>query len=86
MIKTVKFSSELFQGFTTQIDTNDVVSIDEIIIISISILRNLLHTNNLENLVKKCDSINWHIHDKNFSQLINCNDNIIWICDKCVKS
>jgi len=77
-------SSELFSDFQTEISLYNISTIDEIISIFKSRLKELFQSNHLTNLAKKIDSSNFHIHSYTVEQiLISNHEDVFYICDDC---
>jgi hypothetical protein len=82
--ETRKFiaSSELFSDFTVEISLYNVESLDDIIKIFVTELRDCLTKNNLNNLVEKLDKKSFHIHGKTIEMiLVSSYTDSFFICD-----
>tara|TARA_B100000035_G_C20988550_1_gene549038 strand:- start:843 stop:1115 length:273 start_codon:yes stop_codon:yes gene_type:complete len=75
-------SSELFSGFTVEIDIRYIDNIGEIINYFKKQLFDVLKKNNLLNLIDKLKITNFHIHTHNLNEIL-LNKEIIYICDHC---
>jgi len=65
-------------GYRTNIDLDDCNSLDDIVQMSVSLLKSFLHMHNLECLLEKINKLEYHIHDS-FENLLNkdtTDDNI----------
>jgi|SaaInlStandDraft_6_1057023.scaffolds.fasta_scaffold40739_3 hypothetical protein len=84
--KTFQFSCELIGGYRCNIDLDDCKSLDDILQMSVSLLKSFLLTNNLYFLLEKVESFKYHIHDL-FEDILNKetpSDNIHgYICNHC---
>lgn len=85
--RTFQISSDLFWGFSKNIDLATVTSLDEVIKIVKTDLKCFLKTRNLQALVEKVDDMKLHMHQPGypFSQLLeqtSVND-ILYLCDHC---
>ena len=73
--KTFILSCELFWGYTTIIDLDEVNNIEDIIDIAINNCRGFLKENNLLNLVDKLNDLynkkKYHIHNYTFEDRLN---------------
>ena len=75
-------SSELFSNYQKQISLYNVSTIDEIIKIFVSSLKDILQENNLISLSKKLDKTKFHIHNITIEDiLISDKESIFYICD-----
>tara|TARA_Y100000590_G_scaffold470093_2_gene661924 strand:+ start:1562 stop:1834 length:273 start_codon:yes stop_codon:yes gene_type:complete len=82
--ETRKFiaSSELFSDFTVEISLYNVESLEDIIKIFVTELRECLIKNNFKNLVEQLDKKNFHIHGKTIEMILVSNDTeSFFICD-----
>ena len=75
-------SSELFSGFTVEIDIRYIENIDDIITYFKNQLNDVLKKNNLLNLIDKLKFNDFHIHSHNLNEIL-LNKDIIYICDHC---
>ena len=83
-METRKFiaSSDLFSNFQLDISLYNVSSIEDIIKIFVSSLKEVLENNNLTMLVKILDERNFHIHSYTIEEILTSNyDSIFYICD-----
>ena len=76
-------SSELFSGFSVVIDVEKCNSMDDIINIFVDNLRKCLEIHNFEILLEKLSTINFHIHDYTFNDILTGKEQIYYICDHC---
>jgi len=77
-------SCEYFSGFTKNINIEEFDSLDEIIVSVVSSLESILIESNLEMLVKKLRTLNFHVHDYNFLDVLTSADNrVFYICSHC---
>ena len=75
-------SSDLFSNFQLEISLYNVSSIDDIIKIFVSSLKEVLENNNLTMLVKILNERNFHIHSYTIEEILTSNyDSIFYICD-----
>lgn len=84
--RTFIASSEIFSGFTAQINITQVESIDDIIKEFTARLENVLSTNNLTNLLEelKQSEKRFHIHSNSIEDILTSNsEDIFYICDHC---
>ena len=88
MIKIVKISHPLFGGPTIPVSLDDDFNGTKCLIdFVIQQIRGRFASGGFVNLVKKIDTINWHIHGNNnhegnvyYDDLKKSSDNVIWIC------
>ncbi len=79
-----QISDEIFGGFEMIIDLDYFYSLDEIAQHVKTTLTNSLQRLHLETLVNQIKNKRFHIHDKNFCQLRNMqNDAILYVCGHC---
>lgn len=83
MVLLCEFSSTIFGGFQCTINVKGIESIDEVVVLAISQLRDIMEKNRLSELVKKVDEIKWHIHSHTLEDILTSKNDIIWICDHC---
>lgn len=76
-------SSELFSGFNVVIDVEKCNSMDDIINIFVDNLRKCLEIHNFEILLEKLKTLNFHIHDYTFNDILTGEDKFYYICDHC---
>ena len=81
-LRTFIISDELFSGFESIIDLDEVDSIEEIISIVVNKLSILLKNAKLQILFNKVSKTNFHIHDFSFTDIL-LNENIYYICNHC---
>ena len=75
-------SSDLFSDFQLDISLYNVSSIEDIIKIFVSSLKEVLENNNLTMLVKILNERNFHIHSYTIEEILTSNyDSIFYICD-----
>lgn len=75
-------SSDLFSNFQLDISLYNVSSIEDIIKIFVSSLKEVLENNNLTMLVKILNERNFHIHSYTIEEILTSNyDSIFYICD-----
>jgi hypothetical protein len=75
-------SSELFSNYQKEISLYNVSTIDDIIKIFVSSLKDILQENNLISLSKKLDQTKFHIHNTTIEDiLISDKESIFYICD-----
>ena len=75
-------SSELFSNYQKEISLYNVSTIDDIIKIFVSSLKDILQENNLISLSKKLDQTKFHIHKITIEDiLISDKESIFYICD-----
>ena len=80
--RTVKASSEIFNGFEMKIDIRYIDNLNDIIHQFKEKLSFILKKNNLIYLFNLSMKNNWHIHSTTFEDIL-LNNNIIYICDHC---
>jgi hypothetical protein len=80
-----EFSSESFGGFQHRIELRGIESIDEIIALTVSKLREVLVSHRFLELIDKCDKMRWHVHTHTFADVMTREDTI-YICDHCGES
>ena len=80
--RTVKASSEIFDGFEIEIDIRYIDNFNDIIHQFKKKLSSILKNNNLIYLSNLSMKNNWHIHSTTFEDIL-LNNNIIYICDHC---
>lgn len=83
-METRKFiaSSDLFSNFQLDISLYNVSSIEDIIKIFVSSLKEVLENNNLTMLVKILNERSFHIHSYTIEEILTSNyDSIFYICD-----
>ena len=80
--RTVKASSEIFDGFEIEIDIRYIDNFNDIIHQFKKKLSSILKNNNLIYLFNLSKKNNWHIHSTTFEDIL-LNNNIIYICDHC---
>ena len=86
--RTFQISSKFFWGYKVELDINEFISSQQIVTTVVSMLRNLLKTNNLIDLLESLDGTNnnkpkmhFHIHDKSFNDILNSpSDEIFYVC------
>tara|TARA_B100000795_G_C22778764_1_gene431251 strand:+ start:746 stop:1033 length:288 start_codon:yes stop_codon:yes gene_type:complete len=77
-------SDDLFSYYQTQVDLEDVNSIDEIVQTVVLNLQELLKKNNLESLTHRLSLKKFHIHGTTFAEiLLSEPDNIFFVCGHC---
>tara|TARA_Y100001935_G_scaffold224380_1_gene200536 strand:+ start:1062 stop:1331 length:270 start_codon:yes stop_codon:yes gene_type:complete len=77
-------SSELFSNYETKISLYNIETIDDIITIFKERLKELFLTNKMNNLAKKVDMSNFHIHSYTIEQILTSSDeDYFYICDHC---
>ena len=82
--RVCQISDEIFGGFEMVIDLDYFYSLDEIAQHVKTTLTNSLQRLHLVTLVNQIKNKQFHIHDKNFCQLRNMqNDAILYICGHC---
>lgn len=85
--RTFQISSDLFWGYSVNIDISKLNSITSIIEYIKTDLKNFLLSKNLQLLIEKLDQRHFHIHSPhdNYNDLLNHTDTntIIYICDHC---
>lgn len=75
-------SSDLFSNFQLEISLYNVSSIEDIIKIFVSSLKEVLENNNLTMLVKILNERSFHIHSYTIEEILTSNyDSIFYICD-----
>ena len=75
-------SSDLFSNFQLDISLYNVSSIEDIIKIFVSSLKEVLENNNLTMLVKILNERKFHIHSYTIEEILTSNyDSIFYICD-----
>jgi len=86
-VRTFQISSKLFWGFKVNLNINEFFSNEQIVNTVISMLRNILTTNNLIDLLESLDGGNnkqkmdFHIHDKSYVDILNSkSDEIFYVC------
>ena len=80
-IRTFIASSELFSGFSVNIDLNYCNNINEIIHEFKDKLIFILKSFNFEILIEKLETMNFHIHTYGFEDIIiSDKSNIFYIC------
>lgn len=83
-LKTFVMSSDLFSYYEKDIDLKSVETIEEIIIIVTSELRQLLKDNNLTILCDKLSITKFHVHDYTIEDIKKDNgDKKYYICSEC---
>ena len=75
-------SSDIFSGFTINIDVRYIDNENDIINYFKKKLTDVLKKNNLLNLIDKLNNSNFHIHTHNLTEILISKD-IIYICDHC---
>ena len=86
MVNYRKFcvSDELFSGFETDIDLDEVNSLNEIVNAVLGRLSLIFNNNNLDILLKKLSAIKFHIHDYTFEDILLSEPSIkFYICGHC---
>ena len=77
-------SSELFSNFEVEISLYKVSTIEDIITLFKDELSSVLKKNNLDNLVKKLNETNFHIHSYKIEDILTSNpEDVFYICDHC---
>lgn len=75
-------SSEIFSDFSIEISLYNIESIDDIINIFVSELKECLEKNNFTNLVKILKEKKFHIHEHTIENiLVSKYTDIFYICD-----
>lgn len=75
-------SSEIFSDFSVEISLYNIESIDDIINIFVSELKECLKKNNFTNLVKIVEEKNFHIHGQTIENiLVSKYTDTFYICD-----
>ena len=79
--------SELLPNVKYEFDINTIDSIDDIIILAVSYLRNHVATDVRQSqsalLLVEIDEANWHVHTITFENILNRPNETIWICGHC---
>lgn len=84
--RTFIASSEIFSGFTSEINITQVGTIDDIIKEFTARLENVLSTNNLINLLEelKQSRKRFHIHSNSIEDILTSKpEDVFYICDHC---
>ena len=84
MVNNRKFtiSDNLFSGYSTLIDLDEINSKEEIVVSVKNKLVNVLNENNLESLIYNLNKTNFHIHDFTFEDVLLSEPNKqFYICD-----
>lgn len=79
-------SSELFSGFTVNINITQIETIDDIIKVFLSNLENVLESNKFINLIEelKKNKNNFHIHTNSIEDILtSAPEDVFYICDHC---
>jgi len=79
-------SSELFSGFTVNINITQIETIDDIIKVFLSNLENVLESNKFINLIEelKKNKNNFHIHTNSIEDILTSKpEDVFYICDHC---
>ena len=80
--RTFIASSELFSDFTVEVSLYNVESLEDIIKIFVTKLRECLTKNNFNNLIEQLDKKSFHIHSKTIEMILVSNDTeSFFICD-----
>ena len=75
-------SSQLFSGFSCDINLDYCDSINHIINIFKNELLSILSLHNFETLIENVNRSNFHIHDNTFEEILLSNkDRIFYICE-----
>jgi len=78
-------SSELFSGFTINIDITQIETLDDICSYFKKKLKEILTQYNFENLLINLNECNFHIHTHSIEAILTSEKNdIIYICDHCI--
>lgn len=84
MLKTFIISDELFQGYQVVVDPSLFESIKALCEYVKNILKTVMIQNNLENIAKKVEKLELHIHNVMFiDQVQQSKDDIIYLCNHC---
>jgi len=77
-------SSELFSNFQVSISLYKVSTIEDIINTFKDELSSVLKKNNLDNLIKKLNETDFHIHSYKIEDILTSNsEDVFYICDHC---
>ena len=77
-------SSELFSNFQVSISLYKVSTIEDIINTFKGELSSVLKKNNLDNLIKKLNETDFHIHSYKIEDILTSNsEDVFYICDHC---
>ena len=77
-------SSELFSNFQVSISLYKVSTIEDIINTFKDELSSVLKKNNLDNLIKKLNETDFHIHSYEIEDILTSNsEDVFYICDHC---
>ena len=80
--RTFIASSDIFSDFSVEISLYNIESIDDIINIFVSKLKECLEKNNFTNLVKILEEKNFHIHGQTIENiLVSKHTDTFYICD-----
>ena len=86
-IRTFQISSKFFWGFKVELNIQEYMSCQQIVTTVIAMLRNILKSNNLIDLLETLDGGNnkqqmhFHIHGKSFNDILNSQpDEIFYVC------
>ena len=77
-------SDDLFSGFETRVDLDEVANVDEIVKEVIEQLLKVLYENKLDILHRRLFQTKFHIHDYTFEDiLLSESSNRFYVCGHC---
>ena len=83
-IRIFQFSCNIFSGYKVEVNLDYVNNLKEVIDHCVNNLRIFLNNNNLEVLIHKLNSIDYHMHDITFGDILlseNLNRPQFYICN-----
>ena len=77
-------SSELFSGFSTNINITKVSSLDDVCEQFKQNLKDVLEKYHFENLIRKLNNCKFHVHSYSIEDILTSDiNNIFYVCDHC---
>lgn len=86
-LRTCEFSASLSESLPFiqyQVHIDDIESLDDIVALCISYLRDYVQTHiKSPKLLEEIDACDWHIHNITLEDIFLNPDQTIWICNNC---
>ena len=84
-LRTVALSDTDFSHFQTNVDLDEVDSIDDVISYVTNQLKSILTENNLVSLSERFDRHEWHVHDYTIVDMLTDDDvdRVYYVCSHC---